>query len=210
MKQRFRHYIVGTLSMLLGTFVVFGVVITMNELSHPPERDRAKHETRFEVKKEKKKPQKVVEQKEPPKKPDNPQPPPPMANLDSDIGSVDIPIPGLDMSQLGSVGDSSLGSDKDLVMTDDTVDKPPQPVSQAAMQYPPKAKARGVEGYVLVSLLIGDNGEVQKVRVLESKPGGVFEQTAVSSIRKWRFQPAQYQGKSVKVWARQKIRFTLG
>ena len=114
------------------------------------------------------------------------------------------------MSQLGSVSDSSLGSDKDLVMTDDTVDKPPQPVRQTAMQYPPKAKAQGVEGYVLVSLLIGDNGEVQKVRVLESEPGGVFEQTAVNAIRQWRFQPAQYQGKNVKVWARQKIRFNLG
>jgi protein TonB len=210
MTTRVRHYTSATLTMLLGTVIVFGVVITMNELASGPDKRDVDQQTSFQVKKqEKQPPPPPPSEPEPQQQPDNPAPPPPLANLDSAIGSVDIPLPGVDMANLSNLGDSSLSADKNLVMTDDTVDTPPRPVKQVPMQYPPQAKAQGVEGYVVVSLLISQAGEVQKVRVLESEPGGVFEDVAVEAIRGWRFEPAQYQGESVKVWARQRIQFDL-
>jgi len=77
------------------------------------------------------------------------------------------------------------------------------------MEYPLDAKADGVEGYVTLSVLIGPAGDIQDVRVLESRPSGVFDDVAIEGIRQWRFQPAKYQGKPVTVWGRQTIRFDL-
>ena len=209
MSQRIRHYASAVVTMFLGTFIVFGVVITMNELASGPDKRDVDRQTSFNVEKQEKQPPPPPPEPEPQKQPESPTPPPPLANLDSAIGSVDIPLPGVDMDSLTGLGDSSLKADKDLVMTDDTVDTPPRPLRQVPMQYPPQAKARGVEGYVVVSLLIGESGDVQRVRVLESEPGGVFEEVAVEAIRGWRFEPARYQGESVRVWARQRIQFDL-
>lgn len=210
MNPNTRHKLSAAATTVIGTFIVFGVVITMNELSRPPKDEIRERKTSFQVEQPEQEPQRIVQKSEPPPKQEPTAPPPPMASLDSAIGSVDIPIPDFDMSQLDAMSGSAASSDQDLVMTDDTVDEPPRAVRQAPMQYPTSAKVRGVEGYVLVSLLIGENGEVQKVRVLESSPGGVFEGVAVDSIRNWEFEPATYQGERVRVWARQKIRFDLG
>ena len=38
---------------------------------------------------------------------------------------------------------------------------------------------------------------------------GVFDDIAVASVKRWKFKPAEYQGKPVKIWAKQKIRFEL-
>ena len=80
---------------------------------------------------------------------------------------------------------------------------------QGHVAYPKTAGSRGVEGYVVLSLLISATGEIEKVQVLESSPSGVFEDAALQGVRNWRFEPAQYQGRNVKVWARQRVRFDL-
>jgi protein TonB len=206
MKPETRHKLSATATTLLGTFIVFAVVITMNELSKPPKDGVEERQTRFEVEREEPEQPQIVEQKQPEPPQEPTAPPPPLAELDSSIGSVDIPIPGFDLSQLDNLARDAAGSNKDLVMTDESVDEPPRATSQAPLEYPTRAKV----DYVLVSLLIGENGEVQKVRVLESQPGGVFEKEALESVRNWQFEPARYQGQRVRVWARQKIRFDLG
>ena len=63
-----------------------------------------------------------------------------------------------------------LSSDKAIVMTSDTVDLPPRATRQLAPEYPSRARKKGVEGYVTLSLLISDNGQVQDVLVVESYP----------------------------------------
>lgn len=209
MDLRTRHYAWALATMLLGTGIVFGVVITMNELASAPEQKKKDQSTSFEVAKPEKEPPPPPDKPEPQKQQKPANPPPPLANLDSAIGSVDIPMPGVDTQSLAKAGESGVGGKKDVVMTDETVDKPPKPVQQAPMQYPPEAKAEGTEGYVVLSILITKSGEVQKVRVLDSEPKGVFDSVAAQAIRKWRFEPARYQGEPVKVWARQRIQFDL-
>ena len=92
---------------------------------------------------------------------------------------------------------------------DDSVDVPPRPLVQSPMQYPPRAKAAGVTGYVLLSVLIGPTGQVEKVKVLEAQPAGVFDDIAVSGVQTWKFEPATYKGENVRVWAKQRVRFDL-
>jgi protein TonB len=211
MDLRTRHSTWAVAAMVLGTTIVFGVVMTMNELADTQKGRGGDKATSFEVAKPEKEPPPPPDEPEPKKQPqESPKPPPPLADLDAQIGSVDIPMPGVDTEGIAGADEAGVGKQKDVVMTDDTVDKAPEPVRQAPMQYPPGAKADGTEGYVVLSILITKTGEVQKVRILEAKPGGVFEQVAKDVIRQWRFEPARYQGEAVKVWARQRIQFNLG
>jgi protein TonB len=46
--------------------------------------------------------------------------------------------------------------------------------------------------------------------VLEASPPGVFDDVAVAGVQTWRFEPAQYRGEAVRVWATQRVRFDLG
>ena len=113
------------------------------------------------------------------------------------------------MDDLSTAGDDLLGQAKDVVMTSESVDEPPKVTRAAQLQYPQQARSQGVEGYVLLSILVGADGEVERVKVLEVKPGGVFEQTAVQGVRNWEFSPGTYKGQSVKSWVRQRISFNL-
>ena len=61
-------------------------------------------------------------------------------------------------------------------MTDDTVDQAPRASYQSPMVYPPVARAKGVEGYVVFSLLIGITGEIEQLEIVESYPEGVFDE----------------------------------
>ena len=110
---------------------------------------------------------------------------------------------------MGDIGDDLLGDMSDVVMTGDTVDDPPRPTQQTPVEYPRDAKSKGITGYVTLNLLISTQGNVERVKLLESYPQGVFDEAATSTVGSWKFNPAMYQGKPVKVWAKQKIRFDL-
>jgi len=45
--------------------------------------------------------------------------------------------------------------------------------------------------------------------VIESYPEGVFDEAAMQGVNQWKFSPAMYQGKAVRAWARQRVRFDL-
>lgn len=210
MNLSLRHFASALAFMTLGTAVVFGLMVAMNELTQPPRADTAERQVSFEViEPPEPEPKKIVRRQPRQPPPRNPTPPPPMAHLTSSIGTVDIPIPGLDLSAIGAASREALASGRDLTMTAETVDTPPRPLARSAVRYPPAAKASGTEGYVVVRMLIGKNGNVREVHVLEARPDGVFEQAAVKAVRQWRFTPARYQNEAVRVWARQKIRFNL-
>ncbi len=204
-----RHRLAGVAASFGGTVLVFGLVISMNEFSDGVPYDDRARATSFEIEVPLEQPEPEVEQqRQPEPEPVDAPPPPPLADLASDIGSVDIGMPGLDDSELDR-SSADIGADREMVMTDETVDVSPRPSRQVAMKYPPGAKRKGIQGYVTVSLLIGDDGRVQRVRVLESEPTGVFDAAAAEALRQWEFEPARYKGQNVKVWARQTIRFAL-
>jgi protein TonB len=160
-----------------------------------------------------------VEPRARPKPPpqEKPKPPPkrqqrarvnPMAGLESSLAGLDFGLPQFEQAGLdaatGILGEGS------GTMTDDTVDSPPRPIVQNPMPYPPRAKAQGVTGYVLLSVLIGPTGQVERAKVLESNPPGVFDDVAVQGVQGWKFEPASYKGEAVRVWATQRVRFDLG
>jgi periplasmic protein TonB len=60
----------------------------------------------------------------------------------------------------------------------------------------------------VVEFIVDENGFVQKPAVVKSSNDG-FNQVSLDSIRKWRFEPGQKDGKTVKVRMRMPFVFNL-
>lgn len=206
-----RHYAFGAVAMVLGSTMVLGVVVGMNEMSQPPERNAVERAAAIEVKQAAKPKPKPVPQKPRPKPRNTPKAPPrpALAALGSGLGGIEFDLPGLGFQELGADASNLLSTDKEVVHTAETVDSPPKPVQQAPMQFPKKLQDKGIEGYVVLSVLVNKTGNIERVKVIESKPPAVFDQAAIEGIRQWRFEPATYKGEAVTLWIRQKVRFEL-
>lgn len=202
-----RARLFGIAAAVVGTLSVFTLILLMNAAA---KRKDEVVESGTSI---------AFERREAPRKQEVERPPPPRRRQEAPRPNVDLSsmlpglsfgLPGFDDSDLGDLASGLLGEDRDLVMSDDAVDQPPRPVAQSPIPYPARAKAQGITGYVMLSVLIGPTGQVEQVRVLESQPAGLFDDAAIAGVQRWRFEPASYRGESVRVWARQRVRFDLG
>lgn len=89
------------------------------------------------------------------------------------------------------------------------VDSHPRLVRKVNPTYPFQAKRRGVEGKVIVRFLVDNQGRVSEFSVVQAEPEGVFEESALRAVRKWRFEPGEKDGKPVDTWVQVPIRFEL-
>ncbi|MDX1296571.1 MAG: energy transducer TonB [Sulfurimonadaceae bacterium] len=205
----FRNRLKAFLWMLFGAVMVLTVLVVMNRFVSTPEKDNEIKTASFDVQKiTKPKPKPKPKPKKKESKPKR-APQAPLPTIGSSLSGLDLGIPAFEMGAMDDLGKSLLGDMQDVVMTADSVDVAPKASQRTPMQYPKKARAAGVQGYVTMNLLISEQGNVEKVKVLESQPQGVFDDVAVNGVRSWKFQPARYQGNNVKVWAKQKVRFDL-
>jgi protein TonB len=95
------------------------------------------------------------------------------------------------------------------IPTDDyLVSAMPQLMSEVRIPYPPEAKAKGIEGPVVMDILIDDKGVVRKA-TLVSGPGVGLNEAALNAIRGFSFKAAEVSGKSVAVRIRYTYRFVL-
>jgi protein TonB len=74
--------------------------------------------------------------------------------------------------------------------------------------YPPLAQKRGIEGRIVLTLLIDPEGHVQKIEVTEAAGHG-FTEAALEAIRKSTFAPARVNGKKVASRAVLPVHFRL-
>jgi len=201
--------LIGLISSMAGTAGVFGLVLSMNAMDRGPEAPPDSAAATFDVPPPKKKP-KARKRTPPPRRPRTaPKNPPPTPTLASAVGGLDLGLfagGAIDLSEGASalVGDAS-----DVVMTAESVDSLPVPVSRPAVAYPPGARSKGITGHVTLSLQVDARGQVTDVRIDDSQPAGVFDDAAQRAVRQWRFQPATYQGEPVAVRVEQTLRFDL-
>lgn len=78
------------------------------------------------------------------------------------------------------------------------VDAHPVALNPIKPVYPEKGVELGVDGKVLLLLLIDEAGVVKEVSVAEADPEGIFEESALAAFRNARFTPAQKNGRAVK------------
>jgi protein TonB len=81
-------------------------------------------------------------------------------------------------------------------------------VRGAAPTYPDAARAEGIEGDVLLELIVGTSGEVETARVLRGVGHGLDE-AAVRAMRQFRFAPATLGGHAVRVRMSWSMQFRL-
>jgi TonB family protein len=87
---------------------------------------------------------------------------------------------------------------------------PPQLVSFPKPEYPPMARNLRVEGTVVVSVLVDENGQVQDAKVAEAIKQKVgLNEAAVASARAARYRPATRDGVRVKMWTHLRVPFKL-
>jgi len=87
---------------------------------------------------------------------------------------------------------------------------PPQLVSVPKPGYPPMARTLRVEGTVVVSVLVDENGQVQDVRMAEPIRQNVgLNEAGLAAARSAHYKPATKDGVRVKMWTRLRIPFKL-
>lgn len=91
------------------------------------------------------------------------------------------------------------------------VEKMPGFLQQKKPRYPEMARIAGIEGKVFVAVLIGEDGEPIKAKIMKRIPADntVFDEVAIASVMESRYFPGVQNGKAVKVWFTVPIRFRL-
>ena len=64
--------------------------------------------------------------------------------------------------------------------------------------YPVVAEAQGIQGYVVVQYSVTAAGTTRDIRIIDARPGSVFNQTALDAVAKFRFKPRVRNGQLVE------------
>jgi protein TonB len=64
-------------------------------------------------------------------------------------------------------------------------------------QYPPLARQTRISGTVRLHAIIGKNGQVEQLEVMNGHP--LLVQAALDAVRQWKYQPTQLNGEPVEV-----------
>lgn len=88
------------------------------------------------------------------------------------------------------------------------LDRAARLVRRVAPDYPALARQRRIEGWVDLEYVVGIDGQVIDVRVLDSDPPRVFDVTAERALRRWQFEPASRGGIPTQSMGRTRIEFS--
>lgn len=84
------------------------------------------------------------------------------------------------------------------------------PIVKVAPNYPRRAAAKGIEGYVVVEFTVTTLGTVADPVVIEAAPPNIFDREAIAAVKKFKYKPKVENGKPVEVkGVRNIIRFEL-
>uniref|UniRef100_A0A7V1EHL8 Energy transducer TonB n=1 Tax=candidate division WOR-3 bacterium TaxID=2052148 RepID=A0A7V1EHL8_UNCW3 len=89
------------------------------------------------------------------------------------------------------------------------VEVKPQPISMPSPVYPPLAAKAGIEGKVVVKMLVDIDGGVIAVEVIKSSGNPMLDDSAIAAAKQSKFTPAKQRDKLVRVWVVRQIEFKL-
>jgi protein TonB len=76
-------------------------------------------------------------------------------------------------------------------------------------RYPRRAQRRGIEGKVLVSIMIAKDGSASSAKILESSGHEILDNAALKAALEWKFSPAIVNGVTVESTNTQSFVFSL-
>jgi len=135
---------------------------------------------------------------------------PPNASVAKQVGEPEGVKGGVPGGIAGGKVGGIVGGHGDQLWQADQVATPPVVISRPLPNYPPLARARGIEGLVVLEAIVDRQGHVEQdgLKVLQSVPA--LDDAALSAFRRWRFRPARdHDGEPVRVVLRVPIRFQL-
>lgn len=88
------------------------------------------------------------------------------------------------------------------------MDKFPQIVNRVAPTYPTDLRERGVQGVVMVEMLIDSMGRVTETKVVRATVPDLVA-PALDAARKWQFSPAEAAGKKITSRVQIPFEFTM-
>ncbi len=129
---------------------------------------------------------------EPPKLPEQPKPlPTATANVTKALQLQTITVPTLTLEALDvAVSMPSLdniGQDQQAL-----------PLYRVEPKYPLRAQKSRMEGYVVLSFTIDEQGRPENINLVEVHPSKIFVREAIYALKRWKYQPKLAGGKAVK------------
>jgi len=145
------------------------------------------------------------DKKEPPKPKKPPMPPQQAAQQNTPMKQIAMRMPkispDLSLANKSLLGDAQIGmgfGDGDVI-----------PLVRMPAQYPNKAKRRNIEGFVKARLQVNIQGTVDSVEIIDAKPKGVFERSAIRALYKYKFKPQMIDGKAQPQTVTQTLEYSL-
>ncbi|SEU34631.1 energy transducer TonB [Stigmatella erecta] len=90
------------------------------------------------------------------------------------------------------------------------VARAPGVLQQVPPRYPRAARSEGIEGLVLVRVIIGTDGRIEPGSMQVLRSVAALDEAALAAVSQWRFSPALgHQGKPVRVIVEIPIQFSL-
>ncbi|MGE0433718.1 MAG: energy transducer TonB [Planctomycetota bacterium] len=89
------------------------------------------------------------------------------------------------------------------------VDQAPRKLASPVPRYPESLRRRGLEGEVIVRVLVATDGRLKQVEILDHKGADDFCSVVVEALQAWRYSPARYRGEAVEVWISMAFEFRL-
>lgn len=125
-----------------------------------------------------------------PKPPPPPVPPPPDIPTQTDPTEVSM---GTEFGLLAPSIDINLGKGGY------DVDGEYLPIVKVEPQYPRRALSRGIEGEVMLSFCITENGSVIEPVVVSETPPGIFTRAAMNAALKFKYKPKVQNGVAIQI-----------
>ncbi|MBQ4876619.1 energy transducer TonB [Pseudoalteromonas luteoviolacea] len=91
---------------------------------------------------------------------------------------------------------AELATQKDAVLDGKVIDA--VPLDRPAAIYPRLAAERGREGWVQLSYVVNEQGEVESAVIEKSSGEASFERSALKAVKQWQFKPALQNNKPIK------------
>ncbi len=85
----------------------------------------------------------------------------------------------------------------------------PEVLKMVMPEYPEIARKAGVEGMVILTIIVDEQGNVIQADIVVEEPLGIFGQAAIDAVMQYKFKPARQRDKPIKVQMGHKIIFTL-
>ncbi len=78
-----------------------------------------------------------------------------------------------------------------------------------ALTYPPLARWRGIEGKVILKVLVSQTGQPLNVLLEKSSGSPILDRAAVKAVKEWVFRPGKIDGTPVDMWVRVPVLYRL-